>query len=80
MNDESIAVFTSYFGAPAKLYAVFVLLLFVVAGFAWMLICIKAFKERGGRRDESGDVGLMFVVLRGLMMLLILTAVFTAAR
>lgn len=79
MSDAGVEVFTFYFGVPGKLYAVFALLLFVVAGIAWMLICIKAFKERGGRRDEGGDVALVWVVLRGLMLLLILTAIFTAA-
>lgn len=75
MNPDAVEVFTAYFGDPHRLYMVFAVLLFVVLGFTWMMITTKAMKERSTDRDVD-DASVLGVVLRGLMLLLIMTAVF----
>lgn len=75
MNTAAKEVFTAYFGSPDSLYAVLAVMLFVVFVIAWMIIIIKAFKDRSEDRNKD-DVALLWVVLRGLFLLLLLVAVF----
>lgn len=74
MTPDAVTVFTEYFGQPSRLYAVLAVLLFVVLGMTWMKISIKVYKERGDR--GVNDAHVVGVVLRGLLLMLILTAVF----
>jgi uncharacterized membrane protein YuzA (DUF378 family) len=75
MNASSVDVFTTYFGAPSLLYTALAVMLFGVAGIAWLIIIIKAWQDS---RDDSkkDDVSVLWIVLRGLCLLLLLTAVF----
>lgn len=75
MNPATKNVFIAYFGSPDSLYAVLAVMLFVVLGIAWMTITMKAFKDRSNARTKD-DVALLWVVLRGLFLLLLLVAVF----
>ena len=75
MNPATKSVFIAYFGSPDSLYAVLAVMLFVVLGIAWMTITMKAFKDRSNARNKD-DVALLWVVLRGLFLLLLLVAVF----
>ena len=73
MNPAAKSVFTAYFGAPGNTYTGLAILLFFIIVFAWIIVIIKAFKERGIKKDDS-DV--MITVVRGLFMMLIITAIF----
>lgn len=75
MNPAAKEVFTAYFGSPYALYTVLAVMLFVVFGIAWMIITIKAFKDRS-EDSHKDDVVVLWVVLRGLFLLLLLVAVF----
>jgi predicted permease len=75
MNASSVDVFTTYFGTPSLLYTALAVMLFGVAGIAWLIIIIKAWQNS---RDDSkkDDVSVLWIVLRGLFLLLLLTALF----
>lgn len=73
MNPDAKEVFTAYFGLPMSLYAVLAVLLVIVMGITLLLVIIKALKERGRDKD---DADVMTVIVRGLFMLLLITAVF----
>lgn len=73
MNSDSVELFTAYFGTPADTHLAFVLFLFLAGGLTWIIIIIKAFKERGKDRTKD-DVRVLWVILRGLCMLLLLIA------
>lgn len=75
MNQDSINVFTSYFGSPATAYMAFAITLFVAIGITWMIIIIKSWKDRHNSRVKD-DVRVLRVVIRGLVMLLVLVAFF----
>jgi uncharacterized PurR-regulated membrane protein YhhQ (DUF165 family) len=75
MNAAATDIFTAYFGSPYALYTILAGFLFLVIGLSWMFITIKAFKNRSEDRNKD-DVGVAWVVLRGLLLLLLLVAVF----
>ena len=75
MNDEAIGVFTDYFGAPENLYLAMLALVLVLLGITIMIIAIKAMKDRRTNRDFD-DTDVFGVLLRGLMVMLIVTALF----
>jgi hypothetical protein len=75
MNAAARDVFMVYFGSPLVLYTTLAVLLFVVLALSWMIITIKAFKQRSEDRDKD-DVGVLWIVLRGLLLLLLIVAVF----
>lgn len=75
MNQDSVDIFTAYFGSPATAYGAMALVLFLVIGLAWMIIIIKSWKDRQKLREKD-DVRVLWVVIRGLLMLLILVAFF----
>jgi len=75
MNTAATDVFIAYFGSPYALYTLLAGFLFLVIGLSWMIITIKAFKNRSEERNKD-DVGVLWIVLRGLFLLLLLVAVF----
>lgn len=75
MNAAARDVFVAYFGSPLALYSGLAVLLFFMLGLTWMIITIKAFKDRSEDRNKD-DVGVLWIVLRGLFLLLLLVAVF----
>lgn len=75
MNAAAKEVFIAYFGSPDVLYTVLAGFLFLVIGLSWMIITIKAFKNRSEEINKD-DVGVLWIVLRGLFLLLLLVAVF----
>lgn len=75
MNAAAKDVFMVYFGSPLALYTALAVLLFVVLALSWMIITIKAFKQRSEDRNKD-DVGVLWIVLRGLFLLLLIVAVF----
>lgn len=75
MNAAAKEVFGLYFGSPLALYTALAVLLFLVLALSWMYLTIKAFKQRSEDRDKD-DVGVLWIVLRGLLLLLLLVAVF----
>ena len=75
MNAAATDIFTAYFGSPYALYTILAGFLVLVIGLAWMFITIKAFKNRSEDRNKD-DVRLLWVVLRGLFLLLLLVALF----
>lgn len=75
MNAAARDVFMVYFGSPVLLSTALAVLLFVVLALSWMIITIKAFKQRSEDRDKD-DVGVLWIVLRGLLLLLLMVAVF----
>ena len=75
MNAAAKEVFVAYFGSPDVLYTILAGFLFLVMALAWIIIIIKAFKNRSEDRDKD-DVGVLWIVLRGLFLLLLLIAVF----
>lgn len=77
MTPDAVAVFTEYFGQPKRLYLAMAVMLFIVLGISWIIITIKAFKERNtDRRSRADDAYVISVILRGLALLLIVTLVF----
>jgi ABC-type arginine transport system permease subunit len=77
MTPDAVGVFTEYFGQPARLYLAMAVMLFMTLGIAWIMITIKAFKERNtDRRNRADDAYVITVILRGLALLLIITLVF----
>lgn len=75
MSSAARDVFIAYFGSPYALYTVLAVILFALLGLSWMFLTIKAFKQRSDDRNKD-DVGVLWVVLRGLFLLLLLVAVF----
>lgn len=75
MNQDSVDIFTSYFGSPGTMYGGLALALFLAAGFAWMIIIIKSWKDRQQSRVKD-DIRVLWVVMRGLLMLLLIVAFF----
>jgi predicted permease len=75
MSSSAISVFTAYFGSPYLLYSVLAVMLFFVLGLSWMMLTMKAWKDRNDARNKD-DVAVLWIVLRGLFLLLLLVAVF----
>lgn len=78
MNTDAKEVFLSYFGAVDRLHLGLVVTLFVLAALVWIFITIKAFKDRSEEKQKD-DMSVFVVVLRGLVMLLFLVAIFMSS-
>ena len=75
MNSDAKEVFLNYFGAVDRLYLGLAVTLFVLAALVWIYITIKAFRDRSEEKNKD-DMSVFMVVLRGLVMLLFLVAIF----
>lgn len=78
MNSDAKEVFLSYFGAVDRLHLGLAVALFVLAALVWIYITIKAFKDRSEDSDND-ELSVFGVVLRGLVMLLFLVAIFMSS-
>ena len=77
MNSDAKDVFLSYFGAVDRLHLGLAVALFLVVALVWIYITIKAFKDRS--EDNDDELSVFGVVLRGLVMLLFLVAIFMSS-
>jgi hypothetical protein len=76
VNEEAKTAFTLFFGDPSRSSAAFVVCMFLFFALVLMILVKKAMKDRSNNSNfDDGDV--LAVVFRGLLVLLIFTAIFS---
>jgi hypothetical protein len=76
VNDGAKDAFTLFFGDPSRLTTAFVVCMFLFFALTVMILVKKAMRDRSNNRNfDDGDV--LAVLFRGLLVLLIFTAIFS---
>jgi hypothetical protein len=76
VSEGAINMFTLFFGLPSKSLVIFSVIAVFLFAICLMMLIKKAMKDKSTNKNfDEGDV--LAVVLRGLLMLLIFTAMFS---